>query len=93
MKPLGVVLMVLGVIAVLVGVFPKEIGQVPSPRPGFHAQQTIAVVVGGVVFILGIIFCATGKKKPAAEEAAPAPEPAAEKPAEPEAGEAPEKTE
>jgi outer membrane biosynthesis protein TonB len=70
MKRLGVVLAVLGVVCIVVGLFPKLAGT-PEPEPGFGPQQTVAVIAGAVVLLVGIIMCAKGGKPAGAEPQAP----------------------
>ena len=87
MKRFGVVLVVLGVVAIVVGLFPDLVEK--EPQPGFGPQQKIAVAVGGVLFLIGLIFVGVGKKgaggaaccgKAAPEAPAPQPPPAEDKP-------------
>ncbi len=70
MRVVGVILLVLGVVGVLVGLFPGSLGGVENPKPGFGWQQQTAVVAGGVVFIAGLIVALTGEKKHRAKAAA-----------------------
>ncbi len=70
MKRVGVVLAVLGVVCVVVGLFPQWV--MDNPKPGFGPQQTIAVVVGGVLVLVGLVLLCVGKKKPAAGSGASA---------------------
>ncbi len=57
MKKLAVVFLTLGVIAVIVGLFPGLIGLVAKPQPGFGLQQRIAVGIGIVLFAIGALMC------------------------------------
>jgi len=85
MRRFGVVLIVLGVVAIVVGLFPSLVEE--SPEPDFGPHQKIAVAIGGVVFLLGLIFVGVGKKAAggavSSGEAAPQPPPAEDKPAAP----------
>ena len=66
---IGVILLVFGVAAVVVAIFPK-LGGVTSPEPGFGPWQIATVVLGGVLIVVGLVLlCAGGKKGEAAEEA------------------------
>ena len=59
MKKLGVVFVVLGVIAAVIALFPGLAGE-KSPAEGFGWQQTVALAVGLVLLLLGILMCAKG---------------------------------
>ena len=88
MSRLGVVLLVLGIVAILVGVFPGLAGE-KEPAKGFGAQQKVAVGVGVVLAVIGLVLaCKCGKKAccaAAPETVEPAAEPqVAKAPAEPE---------
>jgi len=65
MKTVGIVLAVLGVVCIVVALDPTLAG-VANPKPGFGPQQTIAVVVGGVLVLVGLVLLCVGKKKPVA---------------------------
>ena len=84
MKRLGVVLIVLGIVAALVACFPGLAGE-ENPAPGFGTSQKIALAVGIVVLLAGVLMCSCGKCSCAAPTAA---EPPAEEPESP-AAEAP----
>ena len=95
MKRLGVVLLVLGIVAIIVALFPGIFE--PNPKEGFGWQQRIALGAGIVLAVVGLLMAVKGKPCAACEAAPPseapteppmkaaadAPaEPAAEKPAE-----------
>ena len=77
MKKLGVVFVVLGIIAAVIALFPGLTGE-KSPAPGFGWQQTVAIVVGLVLLLLGILMCAKGGKCCCQAPKAPAGPPAKE---------------
>jgi len=99
MKRLGVVLIVLGLVAALVACYPEITGE-KNPAPGFGPQQIIALIVGLVLVVVGLVIwkcgkckctCAAEPAEAAAEEPPPEePAPVAEEPAkeEPAPGEA-----
>jgi hypothetical protein len=77
---LGVVLLVLGLVAIVVGVFPGIAGET-APAEGFGNQQKIAVGVGVLMVVVGLVTaCKCGKKACCEAGAAQA----AQAPAEPE---------
>lgn len=77
MKKLGVVFVVLGVIAAVIALFPGLAGE-KSPAEGFGWQQTVALAVGLVLLLLGILMCAKGGACCCAAPEAPAEPPAQE---------------
>ena len=83
MKRLGVVLIVLGLVAILVAVFPNLAGE-KNPAPGFGPQQKTALIAGIVVAVVGLGMAACGKcscaAPPAEAPPAAAPEPPAAAP-------------
>ncbi len=83
MKRLGVVLLVLGIVAIVLALRP-QLGGVEKPKEGFGPMQITTIVIGGVLGLLGIVLCCCGKCSCAAPaaEAPPAAEPPAEAPAE-----------
>jgi len=90
MKKVGVALAVLGVVCLVVGLFPGLVMSDPAPDTSkFGPMQKGAVIGGGVLVLVGLILLCVGKKKPVAEAAAPAPEAPAAPAAPPEPPEPP----
>ena len=52
---IGIILTVLGVVAVVLAFFPKAF--VPEPKPGFGPYQIVAIVVGLLLMLLGYRSC------------------------------------
>ena len=55
----GIVLTVVGVVAVVVAFFPKTF--VADPKPGFGPHQILALIIGLVLVLVGFRLCC-GKK-------------------------------
>ena len=51
----GIILTVVGVVAVVVAFFPKTL--VSEPQEGFGPLQTTAVIVGVILMVLGYMLC------------------------------------
>jgi len=75
MRRVGVVLLTVGAVVFVVGLFPGLVVEGHDAKV-FGPQQTIAVVAGGVLMVVGLLMA--GRKK----RAASAPEAPAEEPAE-----------
>jgi uncharacterized protein YjeT (DUF2065 family) len=62
MNKLGVALVVLGIVAVLVGLFPGLAGE-KEPADGFGTQQQVAVAIGAVLAVIGLVLACKCRKK------------------------------
>jgi len=57
---IGVILIVLGLFALVIGFFPGLV--MAGPKPGFGPQQQFAVALGAVALLLGLVLgCRLGK--------------------------------
>ncbi len=52
---LGIILAIVGVVLVVVALWPGAI--VPSPKPGFGPYQIIALVAGAALVLIGRCMC------------------------------------